>query len=524
MKKLLFLLLSLIVTLSGMSQYGFKTYIPTEDGAFREGKHVVETSDHGFIISLEAQDKYKNEILVRLSSEGAVSNKLVFQIDGKNLKYCGLFHHPENEEEYLAVATLDEGNTPDTYIQKELAFVKLDADLNILSQTVYDFGDDYVRLSTVTRTPFLILEDDGTITMATSCQKTDCYCYLFASFTNDGLILKQRDSEIFPGPAPKMLNSFSKKRTDGSFGMILSDNASGDYFCEADTAFNITRMGKLLLLPIRVVENQQLNVTDSTYYYMFPQGTVEYLNDSVSLVTTGGRYVKHIGNENGWFNFLATLDDSLNVLSNDIWDIGKEVQNHSTTALSARDKAIAVTNDAIFHCGVVGIKDHGHHSGHGVQASTITVSKFDKELNLIWRRYYGGDGFFYDINIIHSTADGGCIMTGIYSKLVGCNFHSYILKVDENGYDAIGENAESVAKPYFCYPNPAKDNIYIELSPDADCQSVELYTLDGRLVVETCHGASQQTTINVENLNAGVYILKIKMADGKEFSERIVKQ
>ena len=523
MKKLLFLLLSLIVTLSGMSQYGFKTYIPTEHGAFREGKHVVETSDHGFIISLEAQDKYKNEILVRLSSEGAVSNKLVFQIDGKNLKYCGLFHHPENEEEYLAVATLDEGNTPDTYIQKELAFVKLDADLNILSQTVYDFGDDYVRLSTVTRTPFLILEDDGTITMATSCQKTDCYCYLFASFTNDGLILKQRDSEIFPGPAPKMLNSFSKKRTDGSFGMILSDNASGDYFCEADTAFNITRIGRLLLLPIRVVENQQLNVTDSTYYYMFPQGTVEYLNDSVSLVTTGGRYVKHIGNENGWFNFLATLDDSLNVLSNDIWDIGKEVQNHSTTALSARDKAIAVTNDAIFHCGVVGIKDHGHHSGHGVQASTITVSKFDKELNLIWRRYYGGDGFFYDINIIHSTADGGCIMTGIYSKLVGCNFHSYILKVDENGYDAIGENEESLAKPYFCYPNPAKDNLYMEFSPDVTCQSVELYTLDGRLV-KTCHGASLQTTINVENLNAGVYILKIKMADGREFSERIVKQ
>ncbi|MBO6057903.1 MAG: T9SS type A sorting domain-containing protein, partial [Bacteroidales bacterium] len=158
-----------------------------------------------------------------------------------------------------------------------------------------------------------------------------------------------------------------------------------------------------------------------------------------------------------------------------------------------------------------------------VQASTITVSKFDKELNLIWRRYYGGDGFFYDINIIQSTADGGCIMTGIYSKLDGYNFHSYILKVDENGYDAVGENAESVAKPYFCYPNPAKDNIYIELSPDVNCQSVEIYTLDGRLV-ETCHGASQQTTINVENLNAGVYILKIKMADGKEFAERIIKE
>ena len=86
--------------------------------------------------------------------------------------------------------------------------------------------------------------------------------------------------------------------------------------------------------------------------------------------------------------------------------------------------------------------------------------------------------------------------------------------------DYIDETCENLMS---VHPNPAKDNIYIELSPDADCQSVELYTLDGRLV-ETCHGASQQTTINVENLNAGVYILKIKMADGKEFSERIVKE
>ncbi len=527
MKKISFLLLGLIIALSGISQNGFETIIPTEDGVFREGKLVVETTDHGFIINLEAQDRYQNDMLVCVSSEGMVTNQLVFQIDGKNLKYCGLFRHPANEEDYLAVAALDEGATLDDYIQKELAFIRFDSDLNIKSQTVYDFGNDYIMLATdVLEVPLLILEDDETITMVTRCQKTDGYCSVFARFTNDGEILQHKESDLSSSPRPMLFNVFSKRRSDGSFGMIMDESETGAYLYKADTAFNLTRIGRLLSLPIKVVENQQYNLLDTTYFYYFPQGTVEYLNDSVSILTTGGRYIKHLGVEFGWCNFIATVDDSMNVLDNDIWDIGKDDTLFTTTALSARDKAIAVSNDAIFHCGVVGIKDHGHHcGGFGVQASTITVSKFDKELNLIWRRYYGGDGFFYDINIIQATEDGGCIMTGLHSKQFDvCNVSSFILKLNEYGYDNVGENVESIAKPYFCYPNPAKDNLYIELSPDVNCQSVEIYDMDGRLV-EMYHGASlQSSTISITNLTPGLYLIKVRMSDGSEFTERIVKE
>ena len=116
-------------------------------------------------------------------------------------------------------------------------------------------------------------------------------------------------------------------------------------------------------------------------------------------------------------------------------------------------------------------------------------------------------------------------MTGVYNEDVNVYaLLSYVLKVDGNGYDAIGENAESLAKPYFCYPNPAKDIVYIEFSPDVECQSIEIYTLDGRMV-KTCHGASlQNNAIDISNINAGVYLTKIKMLDGKEFAERIIKE
>ena len=113
-------------------------------------------------------------------------------------------------------------------------------------------------------------------------------------------------------------------------------------------------------------------------------------------------------------------------------------------------------------------------------------------------------------------------MAGYHAEAPGYyTYYSYILKVDENGYDAVGENAESVAKPYFCYPNPAKDIIYIEFSPDVTCRTAEIYSMDGKLVKSQ---ASNLETIDIFGLTSGVYVMKMRMSDGSEFSERIVKQ
>ena len=47
--------------------------------------------------------------------------------------------------------------------------------------------------------------------------------------------------------------------------------------------------------------------------------------------------------------------------------------------------------------------------------------------------------------------------------------------------------------------------------------------IDGRLV-ETFQETSLQTTIDISGLNAGMYIIKIRMAEGKEYTEHIVKE
>ena len=525
MKKISFLLLGLIIALSGISQNYFESMIPPTDGFKREAKLVVETHDHGYIVSCDAQYIYHNDMLVSISPEGNVVNTLVFQIDGKNVKYSGLFRHPEFDDDYLAVATLITGDSYADYQQRELAFIRFDKELNILNQNVIDLGADYVRLSTsIKDLPKVIMKDDSTIFMAAHSLKTDGYCYLFAILTTGGELLKTKEDFSLNTSSHSLYDTFIKSKSDNSFGLIIFINGNGDGYYHVDSTLNCRMAGMLNNMPIRIVqEDPQQTHPDTTYYYAYINGTSEYLNDTAFLTTTGGRFTEHYGGVIGNCHFVTVLNDSLDVSNTNVWDIYRDLQNYKTRTLPANTKAISVTDNAVFHCGVMGLRDHSHYSGGSTAPTTVTVSKFDKELNLIWRRHYGNNGDFYDINTIQATEDGGCILTGIYAKGPGYQeYYSYILKVDENGYNSVSENEESIAKPYLCYPNPAKDIIYIEFSPDVNCKSVEIYDMDGRLV-ETCHGASlQSSTISIANLTSGLYLIKVRMSDGKEYSEKIV--
>ena len=72
------------------------------------------------------------------------------------------------------------------------------------------------------------------------------------------------------------------------------------------------------------------------------------------------------------------------------------------------------------------------------------------------------------------------------------------------------------------YPNPTDDVLYVELS-GAGIQSVELYDLQGR-VVET-HGRASLpgvATVNVRNVPAGVYVLRVTDVNGREYHQKVV--
>ena len=84
---------------------------------------------------------------------------------------------------------------------------------------------------------------------------------------------------------------------------------------------------------------------------------------------------------------------------------------------------------------------------------------------------------------------------------------SFILK-GVSGIDEVEADATEVA----VYPNPASDVVYIE-SPSS-MASVAVFAPNGQQVIAADVAGSQRTSVQVDNLPAGVYVMKITTADG----------
>ena len=76
------------------------------------------------------------------------------------------------------------------------------------------------------------------------------------------------------------------------------------------------------------------------------------------------------------------------------------------------------------------------------------------------------------------------------------------------------------------YPNPTDDVLFIELRGGAEIANVALYDLQGRMVGANNHSPLQggTTTITMKSIPAGVYVLRVTDADGKEYHQKIVRK
>ena len=69
------------------------------------------------------------------------------------------------------------------------------------------------------------------------------------------------------------------------------------------------------------------------------------------------------------------------------------------------------------------------------------------------------------------------------------------------------------------YPNPANNIINIGISDNARCDAVYIYSIDGKLVRSVYDNVN---TINITDLNSGIYIMKVKTSDGTDITQRVV--
>ena len=87
-----------------------------------------------------------------------------------------------------------------------------------------------------------------------------------------------------------------------------------------------------------------------------------------------------------------------------------------------------------------------------------------------------------------------------------------------------GEGVEEISTSFNIYPNPVNDKIYIETLTQTQTLTVEIYDIYGR-VQNLSNSATQQlsNSIDVTNLNSGVYFVKVVTENGETVKKFIKK-
>ena len=165
---------------------------------------------------------------------------------------------------------------------------------------------------------------------------------------------------------------------------------------------------------------------------------------------------------------------------------------------------------------------------NGYPAESVQIVKMDTDLNMDWKRFCKTDNIniypLYGHSILYEdeqVEEQGMAWLGggrATNSNHGDNLVLFLLTHD----GPVGlENYGIEVRPYAFYPNPAKDRLRMEFSPDVQPAQVELYDLQGRLVGTQ---RSNFEDIDVGQLPAGTYTLRVTMEDGNSYSDKVLKE
>lgn len=108
----------------------------------------------------------------------------------------------------------------------------------------------------------------------------------------------------------------------------------------------------------------------------------------------------------------------------------------------------------------------------------------------------------------------------MYGKAINANDVNALYLNSPTCPNITGKESVSNMSSFALYPNPSNNNVTFELGYENAAQ-VEFYSLDGKVVIST--NVSNAETVNIENLNTGIYLVKIK-SDSKSETIKFVKQ
>ncbi len=149
----------------------------------------------------------------------------------------------------------------------------------------------------------------------------------------------------------------------------------------------------------------------------------------------------------------------------------------------------------------------------------MTIIKMTEDLDIVWQKTYAQEGVYMQARHVLATGDGGCFVVGVISRDGQRHHDIFALKIGSDG--TLGTNEITVTDEMFFYPNPVKNVLHLHYPANIPPQSIELYDLQGRLVrAQTANFES----FGMAGLAAGQYVMKVTLADGKVYSDKVVKE
>ncbi len=138
-------------------------------------------------------------------------------------------------------------------------------------------------------------------------------------------------------------------------------------------------------------------------------------------------------------------------------------------------------------------------------AENYVITKLDKDLNILWERFFPIEGGKW-LHSIEATNDGGCAILGEIIKWD--KFHIIFLKTDENGnISSTNDNNEKTLKELIIYPNPSTTNLNIRTAVQRIGGEFIMYDITGKQILQQ-KITQAITSINTSNLPSGTYIYK----------------
>lgn len=200
---------------------------------------------------------------------------------------------------------------------------------------------------------------------------------------------------------------------------------------------------------------------------------------------------------------ITKMDKNLHYIKGDIFGEGPTSYEYPGMKIP-----IDADKDNYYVTGMIGIQDNNILLGK--KSNYFYVAKYDKAINRIWLKKYGGDRH-YGINSVYATGDGGyCIYGFVRDSVNDFVTTPFIMCFNEQGEtSSYTVQYPPKEKLFKLKGNLIQYNITITNTNNAYGYGYELYDATGRIILKASLGLDE-SLIDSSSLPSGIYFMVIK--------------